>query len=998
MATNNAEDQALLHNEKRFVFQGNLNRLLLDPKHVPPSSQSCAKCIQRKRVCICSTINGSVGRAPTYEVVELAETKLLLSQLKDSLNDIDINKWSVHTKLLDHTSLVVKHLSELNTNVNGHLEPGVELATNAWLKLYEILEVYKVVETLKPNIATERGEFRSFHLSECPGGFIAALNHTLKCKNSLCEHSWMATSLNPYHEANNHNECLAEDILFRETPSHWLNGADESGNIMSASIIEYIWDRVSRPSRYNKNKEPVLFDLVTADGSVNCQSDPNNQESMTAALKLSEMVCALGLMRVGSIFIIKMFTFFEESSLSMIALLSMCFKSVEVYKPHLSKASSSEVYVICIGFNGITSVLLCALCKFVNEYVHGKKNNAILPKEWIPSSFRAEVVECAKMFAQLQCRNMRNTMSQYMQIADESVLYKKKRVFATKFLNKFNIKAIPSDCRLVKYMSYSDSVITGKSTSSLFHIPKRHIPNLDARRVYVKQYRELQERRKELYKQYKTKKEPSHFLNISEECTPAEFGKNIKGMIDFSREYRPDYPELNMDRLSFDLDDRLLSDLRSDLKNQRYLKESWFVAAPLHAHEIRMSHFVCNDILYDVTCLRTYCGDKLPVVTPQDILWVEGGVGEALSDFNLLPNPGMVDLALVFKEFLKMDKYKSFLEITTNASQQFPAVSLLKRHGISGSLICGFKSSSEGGSLIHFDSFYDLQVIVNSFVGDGSLTHCLEFNYDEHLSKSSGYKALTTQLVESPLRSSCDFVFCDSRRYPAHHREPCFYELKTKHILVAQLVQALNCISPTGDIVIATSTIITRFTVCIIIVLRAVFDEVHLYHPPSAAPWTQRSYIICKRYNDKDNSLCRHFLQCLWDAICLHKKGGKEVVQSLLPVHFTQYARKLWDVNTKFLLEEFEDIALHESGEVLKSSREEHAVNLLQRLGVINILFPTRLVESSDPCRLPIFGNVEIVDKPQKRKLEELDTLVVTPPESPSIEEDGSPIWSSEES
>lgn len=413
-----------------------------------------------------------------------------------------------------------------------------------------------------------------------------------------------------------------------------------------------------------------------------------------------------------------------------------------------------------------------------------------------------------------------------------------------------------------------------------------------------------------------------------------------------------------MDHLTINLDDALLSELRNNLKSQRYLKDSWFVAAPLHPYEIRMSHFVCNDLLYDVTRVRTLCSEALPVVTAMDALYIDGAVGEALSDINVLPNAGVTHLALVFKRFLDLGRYKSYLEITSNPSQEFPAISLLKRHGIPGSLLCGFKSTGEGDSVIHFDSFYDLRVIVDSFVGEGVVGQCIEFNYDEHLRKGDGYKCLTNQLSESSLRGSCDFVFCDTRRSAAHHREVCFDEMKTKHVVIAQLLQALNCLSPDGDLVVAVSTLLTRFSVCLVTVLCAVFDEVHLYRPASVAPWTQRLYVVCKRYNDRENSLCRHYLQCVWDAICLHKRNGKEVVHVLLPPYFTHLARQFWEFNTKMLLDEFEDFALHTRGERLGPKREEHVIEYLRRLGVIDALFPARLLESQGPCRLPLFNNV----------------------------------------
>ncbi|EDO05407.1 ribosomal RNA large subunit methyltransferase J domain containing protein [Babesia bovis T2Bo] len=1004
MSVNKGDKPPALHNEKRFVFQSNLNRLLSETKRVPPSSTPCAKCEQRKRICICSTVNGAVGKAPVYELTELADTKIMLSELRDSLNDIDIEKWSYHTKIMDETSLVVKQIADITTVVNGRKEPGAELVTNAWVKLYEILEFYKVVETLIPRLAEDGGTINSFHLSECPGGFIAALNHAIKQRNSTANLSWQATSLNPYHEGNSHMECLAEDILYRDTVTNWLTGSDESGNINKTANIEYIWDRVSRASKFNKGRAPVLVDIVTADGSFCCQADPNNQETLTAPLKLSEVVCALGLMRVGAIFILKMFTLFEESSLSIFTILKMCFKTVEVYKPHLSKSNGSEVYVVCIGFNGITSVLLCALCKIIDEYTASKERRAIIPKEWVPSSFRAEFVDCAMMFAQIQCRSLRHCMGQYMQISDENQYFKRKREFAKQFLAQFPVNPIPSDCRLVKYISFSDTVITGKDTSSLYHVPKRHLPNLESRRVFAKRYEELQKGRQELYRTSRQKENTSQFIILSEEATCADFGRNTADLFAFAKTYRPAYPEFSLSPLSFDLDPSLIDDLRMDLKHQKYVKESWFVSAPLHAHHIRMSHFVCNDLLYDVMHIRLLCGQRIPVVTQMDVFLHDGACGEAMSDINILPNSCTVDLALVAKQFLDIKRYKSYTEITSNPSQQFPAISLMKRHNLPGYLIYSFCQNGTGESLIHFDSSYELQVILDSFVGEGTLKTTLGFNYDQLLSQQEGYKSLTTQLQDTTLKNSVDFIFCDCRRSSNFHREVLSEEFKLKHVLVAQLIQAFFCLSPGGDLVIALSTTITRFTICIITVLRVCFQDVYLYRPESVPPWTQRSYVICRKYSEGDNSYIRYYLQCLWDAICLHKKSGREVLQTLRPAHFTHLSRQLWEFNTGLLLSHFNDLEIHTKSEPVVRPREFYAMDFLKQHDLVDLLYPSAVIDALGSCRLLSLeqqqkcdSSVEPRGSEKRARTEDTEEHVDTPENSPSQDNSHSPIWSSDE-
>ncbi|EKX72499.1 conserved hypothetical protein [Theileria equi strain WA] len=976
---------SLTHN-RRFVFQGNLNRLLSDAKRFPPSSNPCQKCAQRKRACICSQITKGVGRTQVYEIEELSETKSILNELRDSLDDVDMEKWSVHTKLLDVTSLTGKHISEITVNVNGRNEAGVEFVTNAWIKMYEILEFYKILDLIAPNLKTSGGKISSFHISECPGAFIAALNHNIKVKNERAELHWLATSLNPYYEGNNHNEVLAEDILFRETYPNWIVGFDGSGNITKSGNIEYIWDHISRPSRHNKGKTPTLVDIVTADGSFNCQHDPNNQENLTASLKFSETICALGLLRVGGCFILKMFTMFEESSLSIMALLSLCFKRLEVYKPTFSKCSSSEVYVVCMEFNGITSILLSTLCKFVDLYARQsdsrsqKEKTAIIPKEWITSAFRAEFVECSKMFTQAQCRFLRTSMQQYGANLDENPLYKQKREFAKEFIKKYEIQGIKPESRLVKYMAYTNQVLTGKDTSSLFHVQKRAILDLKNRKEYKSDYDELQ----------KERKRPRDALYITANETEANtHTESVNKIIDFAKRYKIELSKSDKKDIRISFLPSIVEDLLSDLRSQKYLRENWFSVGRISPSDFKMSFFVSNDILYDVTALRTYLNSALPLCTESDALLVGSSSGEALSDISLPPSAVAVELAMVIKKYSDIGKYKYYLEIS--GSQQFPAICIFKRHNVHGSLIhVQSKHTDSATTSIEYSGTYELQIILGGFVGDGTIDLCFEYNYDEMLKQSQPYKSLITELGDSPLKRSCDFIFCDVENFGSHHREVVHGEISTKHVLVAQLVQAMTCIADGGDLIIRMSTVYTRFTVGIIVVLSSVFQSVHLYQPEAVSPWTQKVYIVCQGY--KEDTVCRHFTQCLWDALCLHKKSNVDVLQTLRPLYFTQIARELWNFNTTLLYNHFEDLVLHTKPPNV-SNVQTICKRFLQDHNLLEIFYPQPLLDASN-MQMPSVSKEEEEIKTLKRPLEEPDSPALTL--SP-VDENHSPIWSSDE-
>ena len=233
----------------------------------------------------------------------MRDMKATLNSTKSKLDDIELTSWHQHTRQTNPTGDVTRHL-------RGAVK--AELCTQAWAKFHEIVSTYRLV----PDDALAVGTLRTVHLCEAPGAFVASLNHYLKSHCVGLEWQWMATTLNPFYEGNSPVSTVAEDQFIIETLEQWDFGRDNSGDVMKWTNVISLCERVDSWS----------VQLVTADGSVDCQDVPAEQESHVAPLHYCETVAALTLLGQGGSFVIKMFTLFEHQTICLLYLLCCAFE------------------------------------------------------------------------------------------------------------------------------------------------------------------------------------------------------------------------------------------------------------------------------------------------------------------------------------------------------------------------------------------------------------------------------------------------------------------------------------------------------------------------------------------------------------------------------------------------------------------------------------------------------------------------------------------------
>lgn len=187
---------------------------------------------------------------------------------------------------------------------------------------------------------------------------------------------------------------MDDDVFILNTQQCWIFGRDDTGNIMHPDNIRDLWAR-------SQTLGPVH--LMTGDGSMDCQFDPNEQEAIVAPLHFCEAVVALGMLAPGGSMVQKMFTFFEPHSVALLYVLGCAFEELIVTKPVCSKSGNAETYIVGKGFRPPPTPahlerLLAAVSPDFPRLPDGRSTCLLDPAD-LPLPFIEEAIACAKYFS-----------------------------------------------------------------------------------------------------------------------------------------------------------------------------------------------------------------------------------------------------------------------------------------------------------------------------------------------------------------------------------------------------------------------------------------------------------------------------------------------------------------------------------------------------------------------------------------------------------------------
>jgi len=277
-----------------------------------------------------------------YEILRKEENEI--NELKGLQS-----KWSAQGltyKLLSATDLFKTLKYKLNKQ-NSSSQVPLEKVSNAWYKYYQIAKYFKLNELYpKPNI---------FFNAELPGTGILAFQDYY-AESGM---NWVASSLMP-----GDSTALGDRYgLYAGNPKQWLMSKEHNGDMTNLDEINYI---ANAAASYHSGKVDIAihdagmdieeyFDFKDKTKDENMHLGFLYQEKINTALHIGCALCAFQCLSKGGTFIAKQYSFYEPINTSLIAIYTSLFANFYICKPSTSRPANSEIYLVGVGFKGITS-------------------------------------------------------------------------------------------------------------------------------------------------------------------------------------------------------------------------------------------------------------------------------------------------------------------------------------------------------------------------------------------------------------------------------------------------------------------------------------------------------------------------------------------------------------------------------------------------------------------------------------------------------------------
>ena len=242
--------------------------------------------------------------------------------------------------------------------------------SQAWLKMYEICVLFKIINKRKSQI-------NSYHICELPGNFISAINHYIHTHTNIKNFNWHAQSLNPKKKDGFGN--YGYGILHRHR-NRWDFGKDNTGDITKVENIKYY-------KKYFKD-----IDLLTSD----CGLGWTNEEDISLKkVHFAQMLFMFYNLNRGGNFVGKFILPITNSlEINMIYLMYKSFKRLYFYKP-LQNQYSSEFYIIGLHYIPVDKKITDSMFKKLSNFKKETLSKCII-RESYPKRFVHQFIKAIK--------------------------------------------------------------------------------------------------------------------------------------------------------------------------------------------------------------------------------------------------------------------------------------------------------------------------------------------------------------------------------------------------------------------------------------------------------------------------------------------------------------------------------------------------------------------------------------------------------------------------
>jgi hypothetical protein len=411
--------------------------------------------------------NFKLCKSYSYDILNEYFDKISLSyKVKEKL----LNSLNISRAPIEIINIVNDFTRGVSTYININYKDKPIKISNAFCKLWEILEVFDTIIPKNINNSYKKQKFKVFHIAEAPGNMIECAKYFVKKRSNikLNNYEWKANSLNPNNLKNQEiygkgNIFDDEYKLMKKNPDNWLWGEDDTGDITNTMNIKWFKNYINTKWLIHKNDK---LNLICGDGGLKTDYDP----ILLQKLDLAQVIMVLACSSIGGSCIIKHFTpyikrhsnTYEASGffIGFLYLYFITFEHVNLFKPYTSNPDSGEFYVIGTGFKGIEETQLTNLYEILDNF---KLNDGIIKKEDIPESFVIQIngflekisnlntINIEKQNLLLNCykENQDKTKNYYKKTKKNKIIknnvsniYINEKLYCNKLLNKNTIKEL----------------------------------------------------------------------------------------------------------------------------------------------------------------------------------------------------------------------------------------------------------------------------------------------------------------------------------------------------------------------------------------------------------------------------------------------------------------------------------------------------------------------------------------------------------------------------